>query len=150
MTMPGLATGSVPAAVRERAVLQPHEKAFTFVDYNGNPDGVKETLTWSQLHHRACHVAAELRRHGAVGDRAAIVGHAGDQRGARDLMPIELGDPPIGERLGGPGRVPPEPRERRVAAERREERRRKEMTVRVVDHLVLQTKTIRGFRGFKD
>ncbi len=77
MTMPGLATGSVPAAVRERAVLQPHEEAFTFVDFNGAPDGVAETLTWSQLYHRTCHVAAELRRHGAVGDRAAIVAPQG-------------------------------------------------------------------------
>ncbi|MDT5232326.1 MAG: long-chain fatty acid adenylyltransferase FadD28, partial [Mycobacterium sp.] len=73
MTMPGLATGSVPAVVRERASLQPNEPAFTFVDYGHDPDGVPETLTWSQLYLRIRHVAAELRRHGAVGDRAVIV-----------------------------------------------------------------------------
>jgi fatty acid CoA ligase FadD28 len=77
MTMPGLATGSVPAVVRERASLQPNEPAFTFVNYGDDPDGVPETLTWSQLYLRIRHVAAELRRHGAVGDRAAIVAPQG-------------------------------------------------------------------------
>jgi fatty acid CoA ligase FadD28 len=77
MTMPGLATGSVPAVVRERASLQPNEPAFTFVDFDYDPDGVAETLTWSQLYLRTCHVAAELRRHGTAGDRAAIVAPQG-------------------------------------------------------------------------
>jgi fatty acid CoA ligase FadD28 len=77
MTMPGLATGSVPAVVRERASLQPNEPAFTFVNYGDDPDGVPETLTWSQLYLRIRHVAAELRRHAAVGDRAAIVAPQG-------------------------------------------------------------------------
>ena len=73
MTMPGPATGSVPAVLRERATLQPNEPAFTFVDYDADPDGVAETLTWSQLYQRTCCVATELRRIGAPGDRAAIV-----------------------------------------------------------------------------
>ena len=77
MTMPGLATGSIPAIVRERASLQPNEPAFTFIDFDYDPDGVAETLTWSQLYLRTCHVAAELRRHGTTGDRAAIVAPQG-------------------------------------------------------------------------
>ncbi|HEY1838953.1 MAG TPA: AMP-binding protein [Mycobacterium sp.] len=75
--MPGLATGSIPAVLRERASLQPNEPAFTFIDYDHNPDGVAETLTWSQLYLRTRHMAAELRRHGTVGDRAAIVAPQG-------------------------------------------------------------------------
>ncbi|MDT5346207.1 MAG: long-chain fatty acid adenylyltransferase FadD28, partial [Mycobacterium sp.] len=77
MTMTGPATSSLPAVLRERASLQPNEPAFTFVDYDHDPDGVAETLTWSQLYLRACRVAAELRRHGTVGDRAAIVAPQG-------------------------------------------------------------------------
>lgn len=77
MTMPGLATGSVPAVVRERASLQPNEAAFTFIDYDQDPAGVGETLTWSQLYLRTRCVATELRRHGTVGDRAAIVAPQG-------------------------------------------------------------------------
>jgi fatty acid CoA ligase FadD28 len=77
MTMTGPATSSLPAVLRERASLQPSEPAFTFIDYDADPDGVAETLTWSQLYLRACRVAAELRRHGTVGDRAAIVAPQG-------------------------------------------------------------------------
>ena len=77
MTMPGPATGFLPAVLRERASLQPNEPAFTFIDYEHDPDGVAETLTWSQLYLRTRHVAAELSRHGAVGDRAAIVAPQG-------------------------------------------------------------------------
>ena len=77
MTMPGPGTGFLPAVLRERASLQPNEPAFTFIDYDYDPDGVTETLTWSQLYLRTRHMAAELRRHGAVGDRAAIVAPQG-------------------------------------------------------------------------
>jgi fatty acid CoA ligase FadD28 len=77
MTMPGPGTGFLPAVLCERASLQPNEPAFTFIDYDYDPDGVAETLTWSQLYLRTRHVAAELRRHGAVGERAAIVAPQG-------------------------------------------------------------------------
>lgn len=77
MTMTGPATSSIPTVVRDRAGLQPNEPAFTFVDYDHDPDGIAETLTWSQLYRRTSQVAAELRRHGAAGDRAAIVAPQG-------------------------------------------------------------------------
>ena len=55
-------------------------------------------------------------------DRAGIAGHARNQRRARHTGGIELGNPPIRQLLGRPRRIPAKPRERRVAAERGEER----------------------------
>ncbi|MFZ1163802.1 AMP-binding protein [Mycobacterium sp.] len=77
MTITGPATRSIPDLVRERASLQPNEPAFTYVDYDHDPSGIAETLTWSQLYRRICQVAAELRRLGTEGDRAAIVAPQG-------------------------------------------------------------------------
>ncbi|MET0456342.1 MAG: AMP-binding protein [Mycobacterium sp.] len=59
--------------LRERAGLQPDDKAFTYTDYNHDWSGVAETLTWSQAYRRTLNVAHELRRRGAVGDRAVIL-----------------------------------------------------------------------------
>src|SRR5262249_42903542 len=50
--------------------------------------------------------------------RRSVAGHARNQRGAADVVAIELGDPAIGERLGRAGWRPPEPGDRRIAAER--------------------------------
>lgn len=60
-----------------RASLRPHEVAFTFTDYLHDPDGVPETLTWSQLSHRTMNVARELSLHAAAGDRAVILAPQG-------------------------------------------------------------------------
>jgi long-chain fatty acid adenylyltransferase FadD28 len=64
---------SIPAVLRERASLQPNDKAFTFVDYEQDWNGVAETLTWSQLHRRSLNLAQELRRRTEAGDRAVIL-----------------------------------------------------------------------------
>ncbi|AKS31986.1 AMP-binding protein [Mycolicibacterium goodii] len=56
-----------------RASLRPHDVAFTFTHYDDDPSGVAESLTWSALARRTVNVAAEIRRHGAVGDRALIL-----------------------------------------------------------------------------
>ena len=42
MTMTGPATSSLPAVLRERASLQPSEPAFTFVDYDADPEGSRK------------------------------------------------------------------------------------------------------------
>jgi long-chain fatty acid adenylyltransferase FadD28 len=68
---------SLPNVLRERASLQPNEKAFTFIDYEQDWDGIAETVTWSQLHQRSLNVAQELRLHGSAGDRAVIVAPQG-------------------------------------------------------------------------
>jgi long-chain fatty acid adenylyltransferase FadD28 len=68
---------SIPAVLRERASLQPNDEAFTFIDYEQDPKGVPETLTWSQLYRRASNVARELRVCGNPGDRAVILAPQG-------------------------------------------------------------------------
>ena len=64
---------SITAVLAQRAQQQPDDIAYTFVDYDIDPAGFAETLTWSQVYNRVCVVANELRRHGTVGDRAAIL-----------------------------------------------------------------------------
>jgi long-chain fatty acid adenylyltransferase FadD28 len=68
---------SIPRVLRERASFQPNDTAFTFFDYEQDPDGVAESLTWSDLHRRSLNVAQELRLHGSAGDRAVIVAPQG-------------------------------------------------------------------------
>lgn len=63
---------SVAGVLRERASLQPDDVAFTFVDYDQDWDGVRHSLTWSQLNRRVQSLARELRDRGSVGDRVVI------------------------------------------------------------------------------
>jgi fatty acid CoA ligase FadD21 len=53
--------------------MRPDDVAMTFTDYTHDPDGVAETLTWSQLSRRTLNVARELSYHASVGDRAVIL-----------------------------------------------------------------------------
>jgi long chain fatty acid CoA FadD26 len=64
---------SIPALLEDRAQQQPDDIAYTFIDYEVDPAGFPESLTWSQVHQRAQVVAEELLRCGSVGDRAAIL-----------------------------------------------------------------------------
>jgi acyl-CoA synthetase (AMP-forming)/AMP-acid ligase II len=68
---------SLPALLRERASQQPDAPAYTYIDYEIDPAGFAECLTWAQVHHRALVVAEELRLCGSVGDRAAILAPQG-------------------------------------------------------------------------
>ncbi|WIM88708.1 AMP-binding protein [Candidatus Mycobacterium wuenschmannii] len=68
---------TIPDVLRERASLQPNEKAFTYLDYERDWEGVAETITYSQLYRRALNVAAEMRLHGSTEDRAVIVAPQG-------------------------------------------------------------------------
>ena len=72
-----MAETSLPALLRERASLQPNDTAFTFIDYDEDPGGVPETLTWLQVYRRALNVARELRLCAAPGDRAVILAPQG-------------------------------------------------------------------------
>ena len=72
-----VAEPSIPSVLRERASLQANDKAFTYIDYEQNWEGVSETVTYSQLYRRALNVAQEIRRHGSTGDRAVIVAPQG-------------------------------------------------------------------------
>ncbi len=68
---------SLPAVLQERARQQPHDTAYTFIDYEIDPAGFTESLTWSQVHRRALAVAEELRLCGSTGDRVAILAPQG-------------------------------------------------------------------------
>ncbi len=70
-------TSSVVSLLRERAGLQPEDLAFCYTDYEQDWAGVTETLTWAQLYQRTLNVAHEVKRHGAVGDRAVILAPQG-------------------------------------------------------------------------
>lgn len=70
-------TPSILSILHGRASLRPDDIGFTFTDYERDPDGVRHSLTWSQLARRTRAVAAELRRHGGTGDRALILAPQG-------------------------------------------------------------------------
>ncbi len=68
---------SIPALLAKRAQQQPDDVAYTFIDYELDPQGFAESLTWSELHRRVLVVAEELSNHGSEGDRAAILAPQG-------------------------------------------------------------------------
>jgi long chain fatty acid CoA FadD26 len=68
---------SVPAALREQARQQPDAQAYTFIDYDVDPAGYAQSLTFAQVHQRVQVVAAELSACGSPGDRAAILAPQG-------------------------------------------------------------------------
>ena len=72
-----LIESSIPAVLERLAQQQPDDVAFTFIDYEVDPAGFAESLTWSQVHQRARVVAEELLRCGSVGDRVAILAPQG-------------------------------------------------------------------------
>jgi long-chain fatty acid adenylase/transferase FadD26 len=63
---------SIPALLQERARQQPNMAAYKFIDYDVDPAGSPQSLTWSEVHTRALVVAAELASCGSAGDRVAI------------------------------------------------------------------------------
>jgi long chain fatty acid CoA FadD26 len=64
---------SISTLLRDRAIKHPDDVAYTFIDYDVDPNGFAESLTWNQVYQRVQIVAEELKRHGSAGDRAAIV-----------------------------------------------------------------------------
>lgn len=68
---------SLTALLRDRANRQADCAAYTFIDYEADPNGISETLTWGQVYQRAQVVAEELLVCGSSGDRAAILAPQG-------------------------------------------------------------------------
>ena len=68
---------SIPALLEIRALQQPDDVAFTFVDYDADPAGFSESLTWSELRQRVEVVAQTLVSLGAPGERALVVAPQG-------------------------------------------------------------------------
>jgi long chain fatty acid CoA FadD26 len=72
-----LTHSSITAALREQVRLQPDSPAYTFIDYEVDPAGYSQSLTFAQVYQRAQVVAAELSACGSPGDRAAILAPQG-------------------------------------------------------------------------
>ena len=70
-------TTIIPELIERRADEQPDDTAYTFVDYEADPAGVSESLTWSELRDRVNVVAEQLGKLGAPGERAAILAPQG-------------------------------------------------------------------------
>jgi len=68
---------SIPAALGERARQKPDTPAYTFVDYEIDPEGYRQTLTWSRLYQRVRVVAGEIASCTSPGDRVAILAPQG-------------------------------------------------------------------------
>lgn len=68
---------SIPDVLAAWARQQPDAPAYTFLDYDVDPAGYSETLTWSQVLTRVQVVAADLASCGVPGDRVAIAAPQG-------------------------------------------------------------------------
>jgi long chain fatty acid CoA FadD26 len=68
---------SIPAALRERARQRPDTPAYTFIDYEIDPAGYSQTLTWSQLYQRVQVVAGEIASCTSPRERVAILAPQG-------------------------------------------------------------------------
>jgi long-chain fatty acid adenylase/transferase FadD26 len=68
---------SIAAVLREWARQQPDAPAYTYIDYDVDAAGFRQTLTWAELYGRVQTLAAEISTFGAPGDRAAILAHQG-------------------------------------------------------------------------
>ena len=71
------AHSTIPAVLESRARNQPNDVAFTFIDYEVDPNGFEDTLSWSELHQRVQVVASQVLQHGSVGDRVVIMAPQG-------------------------------------------------------------------------
>ncbi len=63
--------------LKNRAEQRADEIAYTFLDYDVDPAGFADTVTWSELYVRVQAVAGRLLHCGAPGDRAAILAPQG-------------------------------------------------------------------------
>ena len=68
---------TIPELIERRAAEQPDDIAYTFYDYESDPAGVAEHLTWSELRDRVEVVAEALARLGAPGGRAVVLAPQG-------------------------------------------------------------------------
>lgn len=66
-------SSTIPEALASRARQQPDDIAYTFIDYDTDPAGVADSLTWSEVHSRAQVVADKLAKCGSPGDRVVIL-----------------------------------------------------------------------------
>lgn len=82
---------SLVGVLRERASLQPDDLAYTYLNYEIDPDGVAISLTWAQLHRRVHSLAWELRQIAEIGERAVIVAPQGLEYVVAFLATLQAG-----------------------------------------------------------
>jgi long chain fatty acid CoA FadD26 len=82
---------SIPALLRDQAKRRPDMPAFTYIDYEVDPDGYVESLTWSQALQRVETLAAEIARWGSQGDRVGILAPQGLEYIVGFLAAMEAG-----------------------------------------------------------
>jgi len=63
----------IPALLKARAEEQPNDLAYKFIDFESDPAGFAEGLTFAEIFHRTQVVAQQLLRCGSPGDRVAII-----------------------------------------------------------------------------
>ena len=68
---------TIPELIERRAAEQPDDTAYTFYDYESDPAGVADHLTWSELRDRVEVVAEALARLGVPGERAVVLAPQG-------------------------------------------------------------------------
>lgn len=68
---------SIAAVLREWARQQPDAPAYTYIDYDVDPAGYRQTLAWGELYGRVQTLAAEISTVAMPGDRAAILAPQG-------------------------------------------------------------------------
>src|SRR6185437_1324178 len=68
---------SLTDLLHKAATQFPNRAAYRFIDFDVNPQGFTETLTWWQVYRRAMIIAEELRINASSGDRVAILAPQG-------------------------------------------------------------------------
>lgn len=68
-----ISQASILAVLADHAQHQPDGIAYTFIDYELDPAGFAESLTWSEFHDRVQTVAEKLATCGSPGDRAVVL-----------------------------------------------------------------------------
>lgn len=103
---------TIPELIERRAQEQPDDTAYTFWDYESDPAGVAESITWSELRDRVEVVAEQLAKLGAPGSgpwcsrrRAWTTSSASSGRSAPDSSPSRSRCPnPVSTTSGWPAR----------------------------------------------
>ena len=72
-----ISESSLTDLLQKAASQSPNRAAYKFIDYETDPAGFTETLTWWQVYRRAMIVAEELQICGSSGDRVAILAPQG-------------------------------------------------------------------------
>lgn len=72
-----LSESTLTDLLQKAASQYPNRAAYKFIDYDVDPAGFTETLTWWQVYRRSMIVADELRIYASDGDRVAILAPQG-------------------------------------------------------------------------